>query len=187
MTVLPTFDASLSDKQRRTVAHHADELLKDLDKNVVPSLHRHVLEAALARLVGSSAPASTDEVVSTTVATPTSPPSADVSPANDLLASIPAAPSVDPDLVWMLSAGVLTAGEELRGPNDAADERAVVTAAGSVVRQGTTHPGPSAAATAAVGYQRNGWLFWHVVKDGTPTSLAVLRSRLRGRSQLRRR
>lgn len=29
-------------------------------------------------------------------------------------------------------------------------------------------------------------LFWHVVKDGTPTSLAVLRSRLRGRLQLRR-
>lgn len=58
---------------------------------------------------------------------------------------------------------------------------------GSVVCQGTTHPGPSAAVTAAVGYQRNGWLFWHVVKDGTPTSLAVLRSRLRGRSQLRRR
>lgn len=187
MTVPPTFDASLSDKRRRTVAHHADKLLKDLDKNVVPSLHRHVLEAALARLVGSSAPASTDEVASATVATPTPHPPADVRPADDLLASPPAAPSVDPDLVWMLSAGVLTAGEELRGPNDAADERALVTAAGSVVRQGTTHPGPSAAATAAVGYQRNGWLFWHVVKDGTPTSLAVLRSRLRGRSQLRRR
>lgn len=187
MTVLPTFDASLSDKQRRTVAHHADELLKDLDKNVVPSLHRHVLEAALARLVDPSAPASADEVVRPTVPTPAPPLRADVPPADGLTASAPAESSVDPDLVWMLSAGVLTAGEELRGPVDATDERAVVTPAGSVVRQGTTHPGPSAAATAAVGYQRNGWLFWHVVNDGTPTSLAVLRSRLRGRSQLRRR
>jgi hypothetical protein len=60
----------------------------------------------------------------------------------------------------LLDAGLLTAGQELRGRGSV---RAKVTATGGLVVAGTEHRSPSNAATAALdGTSTNGWFFWRV-------------------------
>jgi len=94
-------------------------------------------------------------------------------------------PGADPDLALLLERDVLHVGDVLHGPGGPGTSEAVVTPAGRLAVGGTTYAEPNAAATALVGYRRNGWTFWHrpSPEDG-PTSLAVLvslASNVRGR------
>ena len=79
----------------------------------------------------------------------------------------------------VIDAGYLDSGTRVVSTNSVWPANGIVNPDGTLAVSGTTHPTPSAAASAAKGGgAANGWDFWATEDAGGKTSLATLRARL---------
>ena len=158
--------------ERTLVARRAGTLVRTIQATVPPHLRRAVVEAVVARLEGAAEAPARPAAPAPRVSAPRRAPRA-------VLASAATRwPGADPDVALLLERDVLHVGDVLHGPAGPGTVEAVVTPSGGLTVGDKTYADPSAAASALVGYRRNGWTFWHApTSDDASTSLAVLVSR----------